>query len=90
MNWILEQIDAGIAAQEPSGDALWAAFKDGTQISKVGADWYAGFFKDNAPELEGLWKAAPLPAWEEGGIRTSVTVALAQLSFRPALMLKPR
>ena len=28
--------------------------------------------KTNAPELEGEWKAVPLPAWEEGGIRTSV------------------
>lgn len=68
----MAQVDAGIAAQMPSGDAAWAAFKDGSLISMVGADWYAGFFKDNAPELEGLWKAAPLPAWEEGGIRTSV------------------
>ena len=38
----------------------------------VGADWYGGFFKDNAPELSGKWKAAPLPAFEEGGRRTSV------------------
>jgi arabinosaccharide transport system substrate-binding protein len=72
MNWLLAQIDAGIAAQMPDGDATWAAFKDGTLISMVGADWYAGFFKDNAPELEGKWKAAPLPAWEAGGARTSV------------------
>ena len=72
MNWILAQMDAGIAAQMPDGDATWAAFKDGTLISMVGADWYAGFFKDNAPELAGKWKAAPLPAWEEGGARTSV------------------
>ena len=56
----------------PDGDATWAAFKNGTLISMVGADWYAGSFKDNAPELAGQWKAAPLPAWEEGGIHTSV------------------
>jgi arabinosaccharide transport system substrate-binding protein len=72
MNWILAQMEAGVAAQMPDGDATWAAFKDGTLISMVGADWYAGFFKDNAPELAGKWKAAPLPAWEEGGARTSV------------------
>lgn len=72
MNWIMAQMDAGIAAQMPDGDATWAAFKDGTLVSMVGADWYAGFFKDNAPELEGKWKAAPLPAWEAGGARTSV------------------
>lgn len=72
MNWLLSLQEEGIAAQPPTGDALWAAFKDGTLISWVGADWYAGFFKDNAPELEGLWKAAPLPAFEPGGRRTSV------------------
>jgi ABC-type glycerol-3-phosphate transport system substrate-binding protein len=72
MNWLLNLMDEGIAAQPPTGDALWAAFKDGTLVSQVGADWYAGFFKDNAPELEGKWKAAPLPAWEPGGRRTSV------------------
>ena len=72
MDWLLTQVDAGISAQVPGGEATWASFKDGTFISWLGADWYAGFFKDNAPELEGKWKAAPLPAWEAGGIRTSV------------------
>lgn len=72
MDWLLALKDEGIAAQTPAGDALWAAFKDGTMISMVGADWYGGFFKDNAPELTGKWKAAPLPAFEEGGRRTSV------------------
>lgn len=72
MNWLLNLIDEGVGAQPPAADAVWAAFKDGTLISQVGADWYAGFFKDNAPELEGKWKAAPLPAWEPGGPRTSV------------------
>ena len=72
MNWILGLMEEGVAAQAPDGDANWAAFKNDTQIAWVGADWYAGSFKDNAPELEGKWKAAPLPAWEEGGIRTSV------------------
>lgn len=72
MNWLLGLIDEGIAAQMPTDSAQWAAFKDGTQIAMVGADWYAGSLKDNASELEGMWKAAPLPAWEEGGIRTSV------------------
>ncbi len=72
MDWLLALKDEGVAGDPPEGDALWAAFKDGTLISMVGADWYAGFFKDNAPELAGKWKAAPLPAFEEGGRRTSV------------------
>lgn len=73
MNWLLSLIDMGIAEQSPAtGEAGWAAFKEGRYITQFGADWYAGFFKDNAPELTGLWKAAPLPAWEEGGSQTSV------------------
>ena len=72
MDWLLALKDEGVAGDPPESEALWAAFKDGTLISMVGADWYAGFFKDNAPELTGKWKAAPLPAFEEGGRRTSV------------------
>ena len=73
MDWLLALKDEGVAGEPPeSNPALWAAFKDGTLISMVGADWYAGHFKDNAPEQAGLWKAAPLPAFEEGGRRTSV------------------
>lgn len=73
MNWLLNLIDMGIAEQYPAtGEAGWAAFKEGRYITQFGADWYAGFFKDNAPELAGKWKAAPLPAWEPGGSRTSV------------------
>jgi ABC-type glycerol-3-phosphate transport system substrate-binding protein len=72
MNWILTQMEAGIAEQQPEGDAVWAAFNEGRHIAMVGADWYGGFFKDNTPDLAGKWKAAPLPAWEPGGSRTSV------------------
>jgi ABC-type glycerol-3-phosphate transport system substrate-binding protein len=73
MDWILALRDThGIAAQAPAtGDEWWAAVKDGKFISQVGADWYGGFFKDNAPDQAGKWKAIPLPAWEAGGIRTS-------------------
>lgn len=72
MEWILNLRDEhGIARQDPGGDAWWAALKEGKFLAFVGADWYAGFFKDNAPELSGLWKAMPVPAWEPGGVRTS-------------------
>lgn len=75
-NWILALRDEhGIADQPTDGDvfnpAWFAALKQGRWASIVGADWYAGSLKDNAPDLEGKWKAAPLPAWENGGTRTS-------------------
>jgi ABC-type glycerol-3-phosphate transport system substrate-binding protein len=73
MEWILATRDEhGIATQAPTSDDSWyAAVKEGKFLSRVGADWYAGFFKDNVPELEGKWKAMALPAWEAGGVRTS-------------------
>ncbi len=75
MDWILKQIDAGVfaqAAQDNYNAPDWAAYKEGKFSGTIGADWYAGFLKDNVPELSGKWKAAPLPAWEKGGSRTSV------------------
>ena len=53
MNWVLSLMDEGLAAQMPDddigGSANWAAFKDGTFVSMVGADWFAGSFKDKRP-----------------------------------------
>jgi ABC-type glycerol-3-phosphate transport system substrate-binding protein len=72
MTWILDLRDKhNIAGQAPEGDAWWTAVKEGKFISQVGADWYAGFFKDNVPDLKGKWKATALPAFEKGGLRTS-------------------
>ena len=72
MEWIMALRDQhGIADQQPDGDAWWAALREDRFLAYPGADWYAGFFKDNAPELSGKWMARPLPAWEPGGIRTS-------------------
>lgn len=72
MEWLLALRDQhGIANQQPAGDAWWAAINEGKYLTQTGADWYAGFFKDNAPDLTGKWKARPLPVWEEGGLTTS-------------------
>jgi ABC-type glycerol-3-phosphate transport system substrate-binding protein len=72
MQWILDGRDKyKIARQDPGADAWWAALKEGKFLSVVGADWYAGFFKDNCPDLKGKWKAMPVPAFEQGGLRTS-------------------
>lgn len=73
MEWILALRDQHkVADQGPDTDeAWWAAVQAGKYLSQVGADWYAGFFKDNAPDGAGQWMAAPLPAWEAGGARTS-------------------
>ncbi len=75
MDWILKQMDAKVFAQAAEDNYSapdWAAYKEGKFAGVIGADWYAGFLKDNVPETKGKWKAAPLPAWEKGGSRTSV------------------
>jgi len=76
MQWDLDLRDKhGIADEAPGGakyDSAWyGALKEDKFLSVIGADWYAGFLEDNAPELEGKWKAMPLPVWEKGGSRTS-------------------
>lgn len=73
MQWILGLRDEHqIADERPDSDpAWWAAVKGGKFVSVVGADWYAGFLKDNVPDMKGKWRAIPLPAWDKGEIRTS-------------------
>lgn len=64
---------AGAQASGTAADQSWyASVTAGEFIAHPGADWYAGFFKDNVPDLSGKWRAQYLPAWEAGGSRTSV------------------
>ncbi len=75
MQWILSlQNPLGVADAGPEGNgskysATWyGVLKEGKYLAVMGADWYAGFFKDNVPELAGSWKAIPLPAFEKAGL----------------------
>jgi len=72
LSWIVQQVKDGTAILSPDGAAAYSVHRDGIVIGHVGADWGGGFFRDNLPELSGKMKAAPLPAWTEGGSRTSV------------------
>jgi ABC-type glycerol-3-phosphate transport system substrate-binding protein len=64
---------AGAQASGTAADQSWyAAVREGKFLSVPGADWYAGFLKDNVADLAGMWRAQYLPAWEAGGARTSV------------------
>lgn len=71
----------GVAAEPPSGaqatgtaaDQSWyGAVNEGLYTAVAGADWYAGFLRDNVADLSGNWSAQYLPTFEEGGARTSV------------------
>lgn len=51
---------------------FFADLQQGNIASMWAPDWYInGFLKLNAADTSGEWGAAPLPAWTEGGIRTS-------------------
>jgi arabinosaccharide transport system substrate-binding protein len=82
LEWILALRDThGVAAEPPAGaqatgtaaDQSWyGAVNEGKYIAIPGADWYAGFLRDNVSDLSGKWAAQYLPAFAAGGARTSV------------------
>ncbi len=82
LEWLLALRDTHrVGAESPSGaqatgtaadQAFYAAVNEGKYIALAGADWYAGFLRDNVADLAGKWKAQYLPAWEPEGARTSV------------------
>ncbi len=82
LEWVFSLRDVHqMAAEPPSGaqatgtaaDQSWyAAVRDGQYTAIPGADWYAGFLKDNVADLSGKWSAQYLPTYTTGGARTSV------------------
>ncbi len=82
LEWFFSLRDEhGVAAESPSGaqatgtaaDQAWyGAVNEGKYTAIPGADWYAGFLRDNVSDLSGKWSAQYLPAFETGGARTSV------------------
>lgn len=49
----------------------FAAMQDDNILSILAPDWYVGILKSQVPQMAGKWKAIPMPAWEEGGRRTT-------------------
>ncbi|MEM1445117.1 MAG: ABC transporter substrate-binding protein [Planctomycetota bacterium] len=69
--WNLGHTRIAIDAPEfnPSGNLLKL---EGKVVAQIMPDWLAGVWKRNLPALGGKIKLMPLPAWEPGGLRTSV------------------
>ena len=64
--------EAQLAIPEFSQDpASYAAMKEGVILGVLAPDWYISFIRRFVPELEGKWRAMPLPAWRKGERRTS-------------------
>ncbi len=72
LSFYVDQLTSGTFAVTPDGPAGYAALAEGKIAGRIGADWFGGFIKLNVGDPgHGLWMAAPLPAWEEGGARTT-------------------
>lgn len=70
LSWQKAQLDSGVYVDRGSGDAHYALMNEGAFVTVWGAPWYQGFMKQNAPELEGLWKMRYLPVWDENSYLT--------------------
>lgn len=74
LQWILDtRYVHDITTAPPTDTELWPAVNQGVYATLIGADWYAGFIKDNAADTQGKWMAQPLPTWEPGGRNTSTS-----------------
>ncbi|MFQ5808322.1 MAG: ABC transporter substrate-binding protein [Armatimonadota bacterium] len=62
----------GILFPQPAfGPDMYGPMKEDRLYCCLAPDWFIGVIRLFCPELEGKWRAAPLPAWEPGGRRTS-------------------
>jgi multiple sugar transport system substrate-binding protein len=60
--------DEGLIATDPDFTDQWyQSFNQGRYATWISAAWGPVFLTDAIPDTAGLWRAAPLPQWEEGG-----------------------
>ncbi len=71
LEWYLGLLESDVAISTESSQTTYGLMAEGKIAAAIGADWYGGFIKNNVADTEGLWRAAPLPAFTEGGARTS-------------------
>lgn len=71
--WYVHQVEGKdrIATQCGWGQSLMKAMKDGLALFYVAPDWRTHSVEMEAPNVKGLFKVMPLPAWTSGGRRTS-------------------
>ncbi len=57
----------GVVATMPDFSNGWySALQSGQIAAWPSAQWGGALLQGNAPDTEGLWRAAPLPQWQEG------------------------
>lgn len=70
---VVEMRNAGILEDITSWTQPWYdAFNNHKVAAYIGEVWMGGFMADSiCPDTKGEWRVVPMPAWEEGGLRTS-------------------
>jgi multiple sugar transport system substrate-binding protein len=63
---------------------FYQAFADGAFASFVSGPWEVKGLRDRAPQIDGRWAVAPLPAKEAGGSRASLAGGSSLVVFRTA------
>lgn len=72
LEWIVKLKEMGVATLPPRGSIFDPVFitsdlSSGRVLTVLGADWFAlDLLKGMAPDLEGKWRAMPLPRWTDG------------------------
>ena len=73
IDWYVHQVEGKerIATQAGWGQSLMKAMKDGLALFFIAPDWRTHAIELEAPNVRGLFRLMPLPAWKRGGRRTS-------------------
>ncbi len=70
---MVNEDEIALPVTEFYGPGTTAAFKDGDVAGIIMADWYGSYIlKARLPEMEGKWRIAAMPAFEQGGSRTGI------------------
>ncbi|MGQ9630174.1 MAG: ABC transporter substrate-binding protein [bacterium] len=73
-DWVYKD---GFAILSPGGSmynqTYYGTMQQGEFAMQLGAPWYQGFMKDNAPTVAGKWRLQPLPKFADGSGARSAT-----------------
>lgn len=71
LTMLQEMNEAGLIKNVTGWDGRVTSAKDGDSAVTAEAVWWIGTLQGDAPELSGKYAVLPLPAFDEGGTRTS-------------------
>jgi arabinosaccharide transport system substrate-binding protein len=89
--WYLHQTrgEGRIAFEIGWGQTFYKAVSDGVVLFIITPDWKSGQYQQNLPNMRGKMALMPMPAWYEGGRRTSTYgmtgLAISATTKRPDL-----